>query len=403
MTKQDSIAMEDKPNWHTMRYHPVAAIFPLLEGKEFDAFVEDIRMHGLTEKIWLHPDESILDGRNRYRACLQGGIAPVYQTWNGSGSPLDFVLSMNLHRRHLTPSQKAALAVKIEPLMAEEARKRQATSTGGAHPQLTDKCRDAGRRLQRGRHGREATAQAGQALGVSGRHINRAKKLEKQDPVLFAEVLNGHRTLGEANRKLVEQGRNEKRERNRDLARQAPAMLQAVGSQVYRTIVLDPPWDWGDEGDNDQLGRARPTYATMSIDEIATLPVSDVAADDAHIYLWITNRSVPKGFALLDGWGFRYVTMLTWVKPSFGMGNYFRGSTEHVLFGVRGSLPLLRNDCATHFLADRPGKHSSKPPEFYAMVETSSPGPWLEMFARQLRPGWAAWGAEIDECLKKTQ
>ncbi len=84
------------------------------------------------------------------------------------------------------------------------------------------------------------------------------------------------------------------------------------------------------------------------------------------------------------------------MKPSYGMGNYYRGSTEHVLFGVRGSLPLDRHDLGTHFEADRPGKHSSKPPEFYEMVESASPGPYLEMFARDLRPGWKVWGAEAE-------
>jgi N6-adenosine-specific RNA methylase IME4 len=162
----------------------------------------------------------------------------------------------------------------------------------------------------------------------------------------------------------------------------------------YPTIVIDPPWDWGDEGDADQFGRARPTYATMSIEQIAALPVGDLAAASAHIYLWITNRSLPKGFDLLATWGFRYITCLTWCKPSIGMGNYYRGSTEQVLFGVRGSLGLLRSDMGTWFQARRPGPHSAKPDEFYRMVETCSPGPWLEMFARQSRPGWTAWGAE---------
>lgn len=161
------------------------------------------------------------------------------------------------------------------------------------------------------------------------------------------------------------------------------------------TIVLDPPWDWGDEGDVSQFGRGDPTYATMPIADIAALPVGDWVADDAHLYLWITNRSLPKGFGLLKDWGFRYVTTLTWVKPSFGMGNYYRGSTEHVLFGVRGSLPLLRKDVGTHFAAPRGAQHSAKPEEFYRMVETCSPGPWREHFARRDRKGWYCTGVEL--------
>lgn len=188
--------------------------------------------------------------------------------------------------------------------------------------------------------------------------------------------------------------REDIREQNRELVAQAAPLVIAVEGMTFPTIVLDPPWDWGDEGDFDQLGRARPVYDTMPIAEIAALPVGDLAEPNAHIYLWITNRSLPKGFDLLSGWGFRYVTMLTWCKPSIGMGNYYRGSTEHVLFGVRGSLGLLRQDVGTWFAAPRGNRHSAKPDAFYEMVETCSPGPWLEMFARSQRPGWQAWGAE---------
>ena len=161
------------------------------------------------------------------------------------------------------------------------------------------------------------------------------------------------------------------------------------------TIVMDPPWDWSDEGDVDHFGRGKPRYHTMSLDEIAAQSLPLGARDDAHLYLWITNRSLPKGFGLLEEWGFRYVTCLTWVKPHYGLGNYYRGQTEHVLFGVRGSLPLLRNDVGTVLHADRAGEHSTKPDEFYELVETCSPGPWMEMYARRRRPGWLEpWGAD---------
>lgn len=218
--------------------------------------------------------------------------------------------------------------------------------------------------------------------------------IKKASPETFEQVRNGELSITEAKRTIKEQAREEVRERNRELVRAAPPVIERVAGVKYQTIVLDPPWDWGDEGDADQFGRARPTYATMTIDQISELPVAELASADSHLYLWITNRSLSKGFALLEKWGFRYVTCLTWCKPSIGMGNYFRGSTEQILFGVRGSLPLLRRDVGTWFSAQRPGAHSSKPEEFYGLVESCSPGPWLEMFARQNRNGWTSWGAE---------
>ena len=126
------------------------------------------------------------------------------------------------------------------------------------------------------------------------------------------------------------------------------------------------------------------------------LPVAELADEDCHLYLWITNRSLPKGFSLLDAWGFRYVTMLTWPKPSFGMGNYFRGQTEQVLFGVKGSQALKRKNASTLLptWGRGPGGHSSKPMEFYEFVESCSPGPFVELFSRQQRDGWSTWGAD---------
>ena len=189
-----------------------------------------------------------------------------------------------------------------------------------------------------------------------------------------------------------EHAREKKREHDRAAVATAPEPENLSG--VFSTIVIDPPWDFGDEGDVDQFGRGKPDYATMPIDDISALPVGERAAKDAHLYLWITNRSLPKGFSLLDAWGFRYVTCLTWCKPSIGMGNYFRGSSEQILFGVRGSLPLKRKNAGTWFAAERPQKkHSSKPAAFYELVESCSHGPYLEMFSRSKREGWTHWGS----------
>lgn len=194
-------------------------------------------------------------------------------------------------------------------------------------------------------------------------------------------------------RTAKEQQREAVREENRELVRESVPLEKIKGP--FSCIVADPPWDWGDEGDVDHFGRGRPVYKTESFDELLTRGVADLADKNCHLYLWITNRSLPKGFAILEAWGFRYVTCLTWCKPSIGMGNYYRGSTEQILFGVRGSLSLLRSDVGTWFAAARPGRHSAKPKEFYNLVESCSPGPWLEMFGREPRKGWVVWGAEV--------
>ena len=208
-------------------------------------------------------------------------------------------------------------------------------------------------------------------------------------------VVGALRAIASARSESKEQKREERRETNREKVSETQSLADL--DATFATIVVDPPWDWGDEGDHDQLGRARPTYSTMSIEQVAATPVGKKADIDAHIYLWITNRSLPKGFALLEGWGFRYVTCLTWCKPSIGMGNYFRGSTEQILFGVKGSQPLKRKDVGTWFAAPRGDRqHSTKPAEFYSLVESCSPGPYLDVFSRKKRDGWTPWGADAE-------
>jgi N6-adenosine-specific RNA methylase IME4 len=165
----------------------------------------------------------------------------------------------------------------------------------------------------------------------------------------------------------------------------------------YRTIVADPPWRYAN-GAIPQ-GGVKHQYSTLPWQDIAALPVEDYAADAAHLYLWVTNPQLIDGhpFEVMEAWGFRYVTMLTWQKLGpIGLGYYFRGETEHVLFGVRGKLRLRTKSASNHFAASK-GAHSVKPDRFYELVERASPGPYLELFARRRRYGWDVMGNEAPE------
>ncbi len=158
----------------------------------------------------------------------------------------------------------------------------------------------------------------------------------------------------------------------------------------YRTIVADPPWQYGNKSTR---GAAEDHYETMHLDELCLIDVPSWSAEEAHLYLWTTNGFLRDAFNLFDAWDFEYKTTLTWVKPQIGLGNYFRNNTEHVLFGVRGGLRTLARDVPTAFTARR-GRHSAKPDVFYDIVERSSPGPRLDMFSRTARFGWDTWGNE---------
>ena len=157
----------------------------------------------------------------------------------------------------------------------------------------------------------------------------------------------------------------------------------------YSTIVADPPWRFGSAATK---ADARKHYSTMSTDEVCALPVAELMADDAHLYLWALNGMMEDGYRVVRAWGFTPITLLTWCKPQPGVGYYFRTNTEQVIFATRGK-PMVPADkpLATWFLWPR-GAHSAKPAAFGDLVEQVSPGPYVELFARNPRLGWDSWG-----------
>jgi N6-adenosine-specific RNA methylase IME4 len=184
-----------------------------------------------------------------------------------------------------------------------------------------------------------------------------------------------------------------------------PAGLDIIDfarKQRFSTILADPPWQF-----TNRTGKMAPEhrrlsrYPTMKLDDIAGLPVGELTRSTAHLYLWCPNAMLPEGLLVMKAWGFSYKSNLVWHKvrkdggsDGRGVGFYFRNVTELILFGVRGknarTLPPGRSQ--VNLFATRKREHSRKPDEQYAIIESCSPGPYLEMFARGKRPGWAVWG-----------
>lgn len=165
----------------------------------------------------------------------------------------------------------------------------------------------------------------------------------------------------------------------------------------YRTIYADPPWA---ESGGGRLG-ANAHYPLMKTKKIIALApmVQELAEDNAHLYLWTTNNFLPDALEVMKAWGFRYVTTITWMKNQMGLGQYFRGLTEHCLFGVRGKLPYKvidgkRQQGKTGFF-EKKREHSRKPVQMREMIEKVSYPPFIELFARERFDGWDAWGNEI--------
>lgn len=190
--------------------------------------------------------------------------------------------------------------------------------------------------------------------------------------------------------------------------RHPPAAIDLLAKVKGRfgTILADPPWQF-----MNRTGKMAPEhkrlmrYPTMELAEILALPVPQVAAERAHLYLWVPNALLQEGLAVMKAWGFTYKTNLVWYKvrkdggpDGRGVGFYFRNVTEQILFGTRGS---LRTDDAgrrqVNIITSQKREHSRKPDEVYGIVEECSFGPYLELFARTPRPGWVQWGNEIEQ------
>lgn len=166
------------------------------------------------------------------------------------------------------------------------------------------------------------------------------------------------------------------------------------GVQVFKTILADPPWDVEQAGARGAQGH----YPLMTLAAIKAMPVRELAAEDAHCWLWVTNATFRAGYDVMEAWGFTPRSPLTWIKPRIGLGTYLRNATEHLLLGTRGKAPVNFRAQPTWMFAPLQD-HSHKPEEQYAVIERISSGPYLELFARRQPPSttdWKVWGNQVD-------
>ena len=192
----------------------------------------------------------------------------------------------------------------------------------------------------------------------------------------------------------------------------AADLLSHCEGNRFKTILADPPWQF-----QNRTGKMAPEhkrlnrYGTMQLQDIVDLPVQDVTDDTAHLYLWVPNALLPDGLRVMEAWGFQYKSNVVWHKvrkdggpDGRGVGFYFRNVTELVLFGVKGknARTLAPGRRQVNFLATQKREHSRKPDEMYDIVESCSPGPYLELFARGTRPNWSVWGNQADDTYKPT-
>jgi N6-adenosine-specific RNA methylase IME4 len=371
------------------RPHPLADIFPLITGDEFVALKQDIKDNGLLEPIWML-DGMILDGRNRFRACQEVGVSPVFREYEGD-EPAAFVISLNLKRRHLDKSQSATVAVVFLPFLeaaAKDRKKKAGENYGKGHSKVNQKIDEPIRETESARAVKAAQSLdiAAQMVGTNRQYVADAKKLKEEKPEVFEQVRKGEKTISQAKREILKESVAARLE---EVA--ANEVIAPTG--LFDVIVIDPPWPMQKIDRDVRPNQVEFDYPTMTEDELSSLEIP--ADEDCHVWLWTTHKFMPMAFRLLNSWGMKYVCTFVWHKPGgfqpIGLPQY---NCEFALYARKGTPQFIDTKALpTCFNAPR-GAHSEKPEEFYEMVRRVTGGRKLDMFNRRLIEGFAGWGKE---------
>lgn len=387
MTRRQAAAEAEIKKGSKLKPHPAANLFPMMTSAELDELAADIAKNGQHDPIIITSADLVLDGRNRLEACRRAKVEPEILMWDREDdgiSPTSWVMSKNLHRRHLTTSQRGVLADDARPLFEAEAKARMkaGAAKGGAAKGSAD-LRQAS--PPEPKTSGKAAAAAAKTVGVSTRLAEQVNALKKVAPAAeIQKIRDGEKTINRVERET------------KRATQVAQVRVYQPPTGQYAVIVADPPWQYGDQLDGSDASRGGCPYPTMPLEEICAL--KPPAAADCVLWLWTTNAFLADGSAarVVKAWGFEPKTILTWIKPRMGLGRWLRNITEHCILAVRGSPKVDLGNQTTELRAPL-GEHSAKPAEFYALVEGLCPSPSrIEMFAReQNRKGWVTTGSEL--------
>jgi len=373
-----------------MKFNSIANIFPMMSDSEFDDLRTDIKSNGLIEPIWTYHGE-IIDGRNRYKACVEAGIEPRYKECE-CDNLLSFVISLNLKRRHLNESQRGMVAANI------------ANMPRGYRTDLEPRAN-----LPEVNSSAEAAAM----MNVSNRTVKSAKKVKESGTnTLIEAVQNGKIAVSQAAQlseatpeyqeqvvKKVYEGLKIT-EAKRQIKKETVKKDHPLPSDKYKVLYADPPWSYGNDMGAAMPGTtgARDHYPCMSIQELCAMPVKDLMEDNAVMFLWVTSPLLEECFPVIHDWGFKYKTSFVWDKVAHNMGHYNSVRHEFLLVCTRGSCtPDVSKLFDSVQTIEKTRKHSEKPEEFRTIIETLYPnGKKLELFARKQVQGWDVWGNESE-------
>lgn len=379
-----------------MNFHPLSELFPLMQGREFDELVADVKANGLREPIWTY-DGQILDGRNRWRACEAAEVAHRPMREYEGDDPVSFVVSLNLHRRHLDESQRARVADKLASLPLGANQYTKGSANLPTQKEAAELLNVSERSVRSAREVRtNGVPELGEAVDCGVVSVSAAADVAELPPERQTEIVaRGKKEILEAAKQIRAERQQERRlERISAVASMAQPTPQLPTGR-YPVLYADPPWRY--EFAESESRAIENQYPTMDLDSICALNVSEVATDDAILFLWATSPKLAEALRVVESWGFTYRSSAVWVKPQLGMGYYFRQQHELLLVATRGSMPAPAPEHRPRSVYESPREaHSAKPAAFYQFIESMYPTlPRIELFARVPRQGWASWGNQL--------
>jgi len=368
--------------------HDLCKLFPPMPEDQFNSLIDSIRDHGLLTPIMLH-EGKILDGRHRYKACINLGIEPSFEEYEGEDA-LGYVIALNLSRRHLDESQRAMIATRCATL------KRGGKSDLNVEiSTLKLSQKDAAARFNISRHSviaarkvvERGTRELSDAVESGQIAVTVAAKIAQLDHEQQAQIIADPKPE-QAIKKIARQGKEQQ------LAGKAIGQSLSTNTSLYGVIYADPPWKYETFSENGMDRSADNHYPTMSMFEMMALDVP--AADDCVLFMWATVPMLPEALDLLHEWNFNYKSHICWIKDRQGTGYWTRNKHELLLIATKGKVPAPAMGTQPPSVIELPlGRHSEKPAFFADMISTLYPTtPKLEMFARVGRVGWDVIGNE---------
>jgi len=373
--------------------HDLCKLFPPMPEDQFNSLIDSIRDHGLLTPIMLH-EGKILDGRHRYKACINLGIEPSFEEYEGDDA-LGYVIALNLSRRHLDESQRAIIGARIANLKVGD---NQYKEGGKIFLPTSVSNLEAAKRMsvsdmavkQAKKVLKQGAPELADAVDSGQIAVSVASKIANLDHEQQAQVMADPRP-DQAIKKIARQGKEQ------ELAERTIIQTMHSVDKLYGVLYADPPWKYETFSENGMDRSADNHYPTMSMFDMLAIEIP--AADDCVMFMWATVPMLPEALDLLSTWGFDYKSHICWIKDRQGTGYWTRNKHELLLIATKGNVPAPAMGTQPPSVIELPlGKHSEKPAFFADMISTLYPTtPKLEMFARVGRVGWDVIGNEAPD------